>query len=210
MKKNIFLVSEQEKNSILNMHINATKNLYLSKYGILKESGLINEEMKYIKNTTTNVATMFSGDIIPAGSVEITKLEFEILTNQKGTETLPAEAEPMKQTKYKQGACKKGGNKKDCAESIQIRLNDECKSDILNNSLINFPKARTGTEGSFKLKEDGNLGSGTRSAYISCKLPNVVSTPVVAQQGGGGSNQTQITIPVGGNITANDIQTIIS
>lgn len=203
MKKNIFLVSEQEKNSILNMHINATKNLYLSKYGILKE------QVNYYKDKTGKITKLEGPMSAPLDTELATQAEYDAQEGKVAQGTVNNQT-PVKQTRYKQGACKKGGNKKECALSIQMRLNDECKSDILNNSLINFPKARTGTEGSFKLKEDGNVGSGTRSAYTSCKLTNVVSTPVVAQQGGGGSNQTQITIPVGGNITANDIQTIIS
>lgn len=203
MKKNIFLVSEQEKNSILNMHINATKNLYLSKYGILKE------QVNYYKDKTGKITKLEGPMSAPLDTEPVTQAEYDAQEGKVAQGSVNNQT-PVKQTRYKQGACKKGGNKKECGLSIQMKLNDECKSDILNNSLINFPKARTGTEGSFKLKEDGNVGPGTRSAYTSCKLTNVVSTPVVAQQGGGGSNQTQITIPVGGNITANDIQTIIS
>ena len=45
--------------------------------------------MKYIRNKTTNVATMFNGPIIPADSVEISQLEFQNLTKTGGTGATP-------------------------------------------------------------------------------------------------------------------------
>ena len=68
------LISENERSRILGLHENRR----------MKEWGLINEQMKYIKNKTTNVATMFNGPIIPADSVEISQLEFQTLTNTGG------------------------------------------------------------------------------------------------------------------------------
>ena len=84
MNKKI-LISENERSRILGLHENRR----------MKEWGLINEQMKYIKNKTTNVATMFNGPIIPADSVEISQLEFQNLTKTGGagaTGVVPAPA----------------------------------------------------------------------------------------------------------------------
>jgi len=81
------LISENERSRILGLHENRR----------MKEWGLINEQMKYIKNKTTNVATMFNGPIIPADSVEISQLEFQNLTNTGGagaTGVVPAPVVP--------------------------------------------------------------------------------------------------------------------
>ena len=71
------LISENERSRILGLHENRR----------MKEWGLINEQIKYIKNKTTNVATMFNGPIIPADSVEISQLEFQNLTKTGGAGT---------------------------------------------------------------------------------------------------------------------------
>lgn len=77
------LISENERSRILGLHENRR----------MKEWGLINEQMKYIKNTTTGKATMLpAGSIVPAGSVEIQKIEFDTLNNQLGTGATPAPA----------------------------------------------------------------------------------------------------------------------
>ena len=78
------LISENERSRILGLHENRR----------MKEWGLINEQMKYIKNKTTNVASMFNGSIIPADSVEITQLEFQNLTNAGGTAASPVTPAP--------------------------------------------------------------------------------------------------------------------
>lgn len=77
------LISENERSRILGLHENRR----------MKEWGLINEQMKYIKNTTTGKASMLpAGSIVPAGSVEIQKIEFDTLNNQLGTGATPAPA----------------------------------------------------------------------------------------------------------------------
>jgi hypothetical protein len=60
--------------------------------------------------------------------------------------------------------------------SLQQRINKECKADVLNTALLNFPKARIGLPPNYKLKEDGINGSGTKSAIQACALPNVDTT----------------------------------
>jgi len=80
------LISENERSRILGLHENRR----------MKEWGLINEQMKYIKNTTTGKATMLpAGSIVPAGSVEIQKIEFDALNNQLGTGESPVTPAPV-------------------------------------------------------------------------------------------------------------------
>jgi hypothetical protein len=59
----------------------------------MKEWGLINEEMIYIKDANGK-ASMFNGSIPPIGSVEITQLEFQKLTNTGGTGAAPVVPAP--------------------------------------------------------------------------------------------------------------------
>ena len=96
----------------------------------------------------------------------------------------------------------------------QMKINDFCDPKILNSTLENIPKGKTGQPGSYKLIEDGIIGSTTKTVYAACKgsIDVKVANLKGASTGGGGTGTgtaTQ-TIPVGGNLTANDIQTLIA
>ena len=125
------------------------------------------------------------------------------ISNAGSTQQVVGQQE--KPTRYKRGACETG-TIQECALALQYRMNDECKPDILNATLVNFPKARTGTVGNYKLKEDSNLGSGTKAVIAACNLPKVGATPANPTQQ---SSVLNPTIPVGGNLTDNDIMTLM-
>ena len=74
MKKNLFVISESEKERILGMHRNATKRHYLA------------EELIPIKDKTTGKVSMYNGPLAPAGSDKITQIEFDtIMKTQQPT-----------------------------------------------------------------------------------------------------------------------------
>jgi len=74
MKKNLFVISESEKERILGMHRNATKRHYLT------------EELIPIKDKTTGKVSMYNGPLAPAGSDKITQIEFDtIMKTQQPT-----------------------------------------------------------------------------------------------------------------------------
>ena len=79
-----FLISENEKSRILGLHENRR----------IKEWGLINEEMIYIKNDKTGQATMVNGPFAPVGSTKIDKVEFDAINNLLGTEKTPVVSAP--------------------------------------------------------------------------------------------------------------------
>ena len=126
------------------------------------------------------------------------------ISNAGSTQQVVGQQE--KPTRYKRGACETG-TIQECALALQYRMNDECKPDILNATLVNFPKARTGTVGNYKLKEDSNLGSGTKAVVAACNLPKLAkvgATTTTSQSSG-----LNATIPVGGTLTDNDIMTLM-
>ena len=241
MKKNLFVINENEKDRIINMHKNATKNLYIPENKILTEETLQvvkvqvpagpylgsgqGYEYKLLtpdkKDTgyTVMSATPFRGtvtdDPVTISSGITTSKTWGVggdyyyeapISNAGSTQQVVGQQE--KPPRYKRGACETGTNK-ECALAIQYRMNDECKPDILNATLVNFPKARTGTVGNYKLKEDSNLGSGTKAVFAACnlpKLPKVGDTPANPTQQ---SSVLNPTIPVGGTLTDNDIMTLM-
>ena len=75
MKRNLFVISESEKERILSMHRNATKRHYLT------------EELIPIKDKTTGKVSMFNGSIPPAGSEKITQIEFDTIMKTQGVGT---------------------------------------------------------------------------------------------------------------------------
>ena len=77
------LISENERSRILGLHENRR----------MKEWGLINEEMIYIKDANGK-ASMFNGSIPPIGSTKIDKVEFDAINNQLGTGSTPAPVVP--------------------------------------------------------------------------------------------------------------------
>jgi hypothetical protein len=240
MKKNLFVINENEKDRIINMHKNATKNLYIPENKILTEEKLQTVKVQlpdgpYLgsgqgyeyklltpdkKDTgyTVMSATPFRGtvtdDPVTVSSGITTSKTWGVggdyyyeapISNVGSTQQVVGQQE--KPTRYKRGACETGTTQ-ECAHAIQIRMNEECKADILNATLVNFPKARTGTEGNYKLKEDKVLGSGTKAVIAACnlpKLPKVGATTITSQVSG-----LNATIPVGGTLTDNDIMTLMN
>jgi len=234
MKKNLFVINENEKDRIINMHKNATKNLYIPENKILTEEKLQTVKVQlpdgpYLgsgqgyeyklltpdkKDTgyTVMSATPFRGtvtdDPVTVSSGITTSKTWGVggdyyyeapISNAGSTQQ-------EKPTRYKRGACETG-TIQDCALAVQMRMNDECKPDILNAALVNFPTARTGTEGNFKLKEDSKLGSGTKAVIAACNLPKLAkvgATTATSQVSG-----LNATIPVGGTLTNNDIMTLM-
>ena len=241
MKKNLFVINENEKERIINMHKNATKNLYISENKLLTEerfklvkiqlpdgpyigSGqgydykLLTPDKKdtgYIVKSFTPSRETVTDDPVTVSSGITTSKTWGVggdyyyeapISNAGSTQQVVGQQE--KPPRYKRGACETGTNK-ECALAIQYRMNDECKPDILNATLVNFPKARTGTVGNYKLKEDSNLGSGTKAVFAACnlpKLPKVGDTPANPTQQ---SSVLNPTIPVGGTLTDNDIMTLM-
>ena len=240
MKKNLFVINENEKERIINMHKNATKNLYISENKLLTEerfklvkiqlpdgqyigSGQQGYEYKLLtpdkKDTgyTVMSATPFRGtvtdDPVTISSGITTSKTWGVggdyyyeapISNAGSTQQVVGQQE--KPARYSKVACQTG-TIQDCAFALQQKHNDECKPDILNATLVNFPKARTGTEGNFKLKEDKNLGSGTKAVIAACNLPKVAkvgATTATSQVSG-----LNATIPVGGTLTDNDIMTLM-
>jgi hypothetical protein len=240
MKKNLFVINENEKDRIINMHKNATKNLYIPQNKILTEekfqtvkiqlpdgpyigSGqgyeykLLTPDKKdtgYTVMSTTPFRGTVTDDPVTISSGITTSKTWGVggdyyyeapISNAGSTQQVVGQQENP--TRYKRGACETG-TIQDCALAIQQRMNDECKLDILNATLVNFPKARTGTEGNFKLKEDSKLGSGTKAVIAACNLPKLAkvgATTITSQSSG-----LNPTIPVGGTLTDNDIMTLMN
>ena len=242
MKKNLFVINENEKERIINMHKNATKNLYISENKLLTEerfklvkiqlpdgqyigSGQQGYEYKlltpdkkdtgYIVKSFTPSRETVTDDPVTVSSGITTSKTWGVggdyyyeapISNAESTQQVVGQQE--KPTRYKRGACDNGITR-ECVESAQIRTNDECKPDILNATLVNFPKARTGTDGNFKLKVDKVYGPGTKAVIAACnlpKLPKVGATPAnLTPQ----SSVLNPTIPVGGDLTNNDIMTLM-
>lgn len=234
MKKNLFVINENEKDRIINMHKNATKNLYIPENKILTEekfqtvkiqlpdgpyigSGqgyeykLLTPDKKdtgyTVMSTTPFRGTVTDDPVTISSGITTSKTWgvggdyfYEAPISNAGSN------KQEKPTRYKRGACETG-TIQDCALAIQYRMNDECKPDILNAALVNFPTARTGTEGNFKLKEDSKLGSGTKAVIAACNLPKLAkvgATTTTSQSSG-----LNPTIPVGGTLTDNDIMTLM-
>jgi hypothetical protein len=157
-----------------------------------KIDGMVSK-ISFIENFCSTVGK----DITSAGSTQ------QVVGQQVVGQQVVGQQE--KPTRYSKVACKTGTSQ-DCALSLQQKMNDECKPDILNATLVNFPKARTGEPGNFKLKEDKNLGSGTKAVIAACNLPKVGATPATPTPQ---SSVLNPTIPVGGILTNNDIMTLM-
>jgi hypothetical protein len=110
-------------------------------------------------------------------------------TTTTGTTTPPAA------TRYSTAVCPGKDTKTKCDNTVlkaQIRMNDECPTDVLTT----------------KLREDGDYGSKTGAAWTACK-PKL--TPTKQVQGTAGNTITQVQgdqVKTGEPITANDIATL--
>lgn len=237
MKKNLFVINENEKDRIINMHKNATKNLYISENKLLTEKEILtvgaqvpdgtylgSGKGNYYKLLTpdkkdtgvtvmsnTNFRGTVTDDPVTVSSGITTSKTWGVggdyyyeapISNAGSTQQVVGQQE--KPPRYKRGACETG-TIKECALALQYRMNDECKPDILNATLVNFPKARTGTVGNYKLKEDSNLGSGTKAVVAACNLPKLPKVGDTTSQ----ASVLNPIIPVGGTLTDNDIMTLM-
>lgn len=146
MKKNLFVINENERSRILNMHETATKNNYVFEQ---------EEPVQYYKDQTGKVIKLTGFKSPPLGSEPATAAEY---TAQNPTVTVtPPQGQPTTNVasgRYTTMTC--AGKKPNCNEKVlkmQVRLNDECPTEILK----------------VKLVEDGLIGSKTIGAFESCK-----------------------------------------
>ena len=177
--KKIFIINEDEKDRILNMHETATQNAYL-----FEREG---EQQPTTQQSTTQQSTT------------------QQAPTQQGTTTTGA-PKPVRYT----------GMTGDVLR-IQVRMNDECPSDILYNALKPFYPSKyiTGSIPNLKMKEDGKNGKITRAAFAACKnkltktkISGGGSTP--GTTGTPGTPGTTAQVEVGGKLTANDVATIMA
>lgn len=129
------------------------------------------------------------------------------------TTPAPAATTPT-EPRYKKSVCPQGVTR--CDQTIikgQARMNDECPSQALNDSLKPFYPSKyiTGSEPNLKILEDGQGGKITNAAWTVCK-PKL--TPTNQAQGGGGTPGNTVTqvqgdqVKIGEPFTANDIATL--
>jgi len=171
---NKFVISEREKNRILNLH---TEKMLLERQG----------------DATTATTTATTATTTPTTATTITT---NPLAGRWDTAVCPS-------------------NVKNCdvlSLKRQMKINDFCDPKILNSTLESIPKGKTGQPGSYRLLEDGVIGNTTKTVYNSCKGSIDVKVANLKATGGGGTGTGTApqTIPVGGNLTANDIQTLIA
>jgi hypothetical protein len=137
---------------------NYTRNLTDLSYVSNKDNSNINANTNVNANTNTNTKPLENGFFGINAALERFK---EKLSGKQTNTTSPVSAD---------------GQQNIDVVSLQQRINKECKADVLNTALLNFPKARIGLPPNYKLKEDGINGSGTKSAIQACALPNVDTT----------------------------------
>lgn len=264
MKKNLFVINENEKERIINMHKNATKNLYNNKTYVseqilmeqydTKELDKLKLEILAGLNVLKTNNPMFSGKI--DGHIKTlegiqtnlicngNKLSNEVQTKlNDAKEDLKLKSilkDPenkidgmVSKIAFIENFCSTAGNdissggnmgipiavdgqQNTDVTSLQQRINKECKADVLNTALLNFPKARIGSPPNYKLKEDGKNGSGTKSAIQACALPNLNKVLGQPNQGSqesvppkAGSSVSKST-PVGVSLNDNDIFTLMN
>jgi len=264
MKKNLFVINENEKERIINMHKNATKNLYNNKTYVSEQILIEQYDTKELDKLKLEILTglnvlktnnpMFSGKI--DGHIKTlegiqtnlicngNKLSNEVQTKlNDAKEDLKLKSilkDPenkidgmVSKIAFIENFCSTAGNDISSGGDIKIpvaadgqqnidvvsvqqRINKECKADVLNTALLNFPKARIGSPPNYKLKEDGKNGSGTKSAIQACALPNLNKVLGQPNQGSqesvppkAGSSVSKST-PVGVSLNDNDISTLMS
>jgi len=179
---NKFVISEREKNRILNLH---TERMLLEREGVTTE-----------QTTTASTVTQ----------------QTSVAPTTQQTTTAPTNPTAGR---WDTAACPAG--KANCVLKglqNQMKVNDWCGPEILNKTLESYPKGRVGQPGAYKLLEDGVWGKTSNAVYTSCKQSMDTKIANLKSAGGGGGQATSGTtaqiIPVGGNLSANDIQTLIS
>ena len=206
-----FILSEKEKSRISNMH---TQKILLER-GFKNLNQSITEQVNYYKDAQGKIVKLEGPMSAPLGTEPATEQEY--LAQNPTITVTPPQGQPTqpKTPRYSTVACT--GAK--CNPTIikgQARMNDECPSKTLNDSLKPFYPSKyiTGSEPNLKILEDGRSGKITTAAWTACK-GNLTPTKVAG--GGGtttqGSTTTQGTTVVQGPkigepLTANDIATL--
>jgi hypothetical protein len=146
MKKNLFVINENERSRILNMHETATKNNYVFEQ---------EEPVQYYKDQTGKVIKLTGYKSPPLGSQPATAAEY---TTQNPTQTSNQNQGAGQKTvasgRYATITC--DGKKPNCDEKvlkIQVRVNDECPIEVLKTKLV----------------EDGIMGQKTLQSFELCK-----------------------------------------
>jgi hypothetical protein len=142
MKKNLFVINENERSRILNMHKTATKNNYVFEQ---------EEPIQYYKDAQGKVIKLTGYKSPPLGSEPATASEY---LDQNPTQNQGTEQKTVVSGRYTTMTC--AGKKPNCQENvlkIQTRMNDECPAEILTTKLV----------------EDGLVGPKTINAWKMCK-----------------------------------------
>lgn len=197
-----FILSEKEKSRISNMH---TQKILLERgFKNLNQSITEQEQaVQYYKDETGKVIKLVGNQSPPLGSTPATPGEY--LDQNPTSNVSQPQGQPTTTvaTRYSTAVCpgkdtKPGARCVNNDLKMQVRINDECPSDILT----------------VKLKEDGIDGPKTKAAFAVCKGK---LKPTKVAGGGGtsttGSTTTQGTTVVQGPkigepLTANDIATL--
>ncbi len=218
---NKFIISEKEKSRISNLH---TQKILLEQK--FKNSNRnITEQVNYYKDAQGKIVKLEGPMSAPLGTEPATEKEY---LAQNPTTTVSQTQQPAPQQlatpqpapqpakltgRWDNASC--AGKSDRCKVDglkYQIKINDLCNPEVLNAVLIKLPKGRVGSVGSFKLNEDGDVGPTTLTAAEACRSSIKLktsqgqpqtSTPTVST---GGPQP----LPVGGNLTANDIKELIS
>ena len=159
MKKNLFVINENERSRILNMHETATKNNYVFEQ---------EEPVQYYKDAQGKVIKLTGYKSPPLGSEPSTASEY--LAQNQGTEQ-----KTVVSGRYTTMTC--AGKKPNCNEKVlkmQARLNDECPTDILKVKLVEDGLIGSKTIGSFESCK-GKLKPTKKIDGVGAKPQSVVS-----------------------------------
>ena len=192
-----FILSEKEKSRISNMH---TQKILIER-GFKNSKQNITEQVNYYKDAQGKIVKLEGPMSAPLGTEPATEQEY--LAQNPTVTVTPPQGQPKTNvaSRYSTAVCpgkdtKPGGKCDDKVLKIQIRINDECPSDILP----------------VKLNEDGVIGPKTKTAFVACKTKLKPTKDI----GGGGQQQStqqgtqQGTqgVKIGEPLTANDIATL--
>lgn len=195
-----FILSEKEKSRISNMH---TQKILVER-GFENSNQSITEQVNYYKDAQGKIVKLEGPMSAPLGTEPATEQEY--LAQNPTVTVTPPQGQPTNTvaTRFSTAVCpgkdtRRGGKCVDKVLKIQVRMNDECPSDVLT----------------VKLKEDGVIGPKTNTAFAACKGK---LKPTKVAGGGGtsttsGSTTTQGTTvaqgpKIGEPLTANDIATL--
>lgn len=215
---NKFILSEKEKSRISNLH---TQKILLERKFKNSNRNITEQEqaVQYYKDQTGKVIKLVGNQSPPQGATPATPGEY---LDQNPTATVSqTQVQPTQQTlkgRWDTAQCPTGKGSCEVKSLVaQIKINEFCTPDVLNAVLTNLPKGRVGSAGSYKLKEDGIWGNTSNSVWGACQksvTENINKQKGLTPQQSGsqqsGSQSGPQPIPVGGNLTANDIKELIS